>query len=182
MADDPDLDDDLPPPRTWRDRLRNTLRDVAILGAVVLFGMPIVAWLRGPELPEQAPAFTLSDVDGNLVSLSDYEGQTVVLNFWATWCGPCRLEAPVFAEFAASHPDVPVLGLAVDGPPQKVRRVAEEIGMDFRVVMADRAVVDAYDVSVYPTTVVVGPDGDVRWSHAGIMFRPHLAWATGYLW
>ncbi|MEO0602792.1 MAG: TlpA disulfide reductase family protein, partial [Myxococcota bacterium] len=171
-----------PPPRTWRERVRNTLRDVALLGAVALFGMPVVAWLRGPELPEVAPGFTLRDVEGQAVSLADYQGQTVVLNFWATWCGPCRLEAPVFAQFAEAHPDVPVLGLAVDGPVAKVQRVADELGMDYRVVMADPDVVRAYDVDMYPTTVVVGPDGDVQWSHAGIMFRPHLAWATGHLW
>lgn len=180
MSDDDDLLDD--PPRTWRERLLPTLRDVVIIGALFLFGMPLFAWLRAPSLPDEAPAFTLRDVAGQTVSLSDYAGQTVVLNFWATWCGPCRVEAPSFAAFARAHPDVPVLGIAVDGPAPKVRKVARDLGMDYRILMADRKVVEDYGISVYPTTIVVGPEGDVRWSNAGMMFRPQLAWAAGKVW
>jgi len=182
MSDDDDVPDDLDPPRSLRQRALSTLRDVAWIGGALLIGMPIVAWLRAPELPDTAPGFTLRDVSGEAVSLSDYEGQTVVLNFWATWCGPCRVEAPAFASFADRHPDVPVLGIAVDGPAPKVRRVAEDLGMTYRIVMADPDVVDAYGISVFPTTVVVGPEGDVRWSHAGLMLGYQLAWATGHVW
>lgn len=144
--------------------------------------MGLAGYLRAPDLPEAAPDFELQDLDGNPVRLSDFEGQTVVLNFWATWCGPCRAEAPSFSAFAEAHPDVPVLGLVADGPPNKVRAVADDLGIRYRVISADPETLRAYGVSIFPTTVVVNPDGSVRWAHAGLMFRPHLAWTTGRLW
>ncbi len=151
---------------------------VALLfGALAVFG-----WARAPQLPERAPDFALSDLDGARVQLSDFAGQTVVLNFWATWCGPCRLEAPTFDAFSRAHPDVPVLGITADGPAAKVRSVAGELGMTYPVLLADPQVLEAYEVQIFPTTVVVSPDGSVRWAHAGLMVRPQLAWATGRLW
>ena len=173
---DPDLQD--PPTRPLWRRALGWGRDLALLAIVMLVGLAVVGRARAPRLPEVAPEFALTDVDGRQVNLSDFRGQTVVLNFWATWCGPCRAEAPTFAAFAQANPDVPVLGLAVDGPPNKVRRVAQELGMDYRIVSADASVVRDYGISMYPTTVVVGPEGDVRWAHAGVMWRPHLSLAT----
>ena len=129
--------------------------------------------------PDVAPDFTLVDVHGQQVSLSDFEGQTVVVNFWATWCGPCRVEAPSLEAFANRNPEVPVLGLVADGPPAKVRKSMAQLGISYPVIMADSATINAYNVSAYPTTVVVNPDGSVRGSHRGIVMRPHLAWLTG---
>ena len=156
-------------------------RDLAFL---VVAAVPItlgIGALRAPSLPDRAPHFQLADLDGNRVSLADFEGRTVVLNFWATWCGPCRMEAPAFDAFASAHPDVPVIGIALDGPPAKIRRTADELGMNYLILDGDPATFEAYGVSVYPTTVVVNPDGSVRWAHAGILARPQLAWITGYL-
>lgn len=158
------------------------LRDVALLALLAAPLMLVAGWLRGPTLPDQAPVFSLPDLDGRSVSLADYRGKTVVLNFWATWCGPCRVEAPSFAAYAEAHPDVVVLGLVADGPPQRVRVVSKDLGITYPVVQADEATLRAYGVSVYPTTVIVDPDGSVRWAHAGLMFRPQLAWLTGRIW
>ncbi|MBX2799405.1 MAG: TlpA family protein disulfide reductase [Myxococcales bacterium] len=181
MSDDDELVD-LPPDGSLRGRLLRWARDLVLVVAGGVLLLTVMGRVRAPSLPEQAPAFTLADVDGQSVSLSDFAGQTVVLNFWATWCGPCRIEAPAFAAFAEAHPDVPVLGIAVDGPPAKVRRVAAELGMRYPILMADESVVRDYAVSMYPTTVVVDPDGTVRSAHAGMMLRPQLAWAVGRLW
>lgn len=151
-----------------------------LLGAVVL--VQAVGWLRAPDLPEVAPSFSLLDLDGREVQLEDFAGQTVVLNFWATWCGPCRVEIPSFSAFARAHPDVVVLGIAADGPVSKLRRFAREHEMAYPVLRADARVLGDYRVGTYPTTVIVRPDGTIKHAHVGILLRPQLAWLTGKLW
>ena len=99
-----------------------------------------------------------------------------MLNFWATWCAPCRLEAPSFAAFADANPDVVVLGLAEDRDVARVRRVAKELGITYPVASAPREVLSAYGVDTFPTTVIIDPDGSVRTAHVGILTRPQL-WA-----
>lgn len=137
-----------------------------------------IGMLRAPDLPEQAPGFTLPDLQGQAVSLSDFEGQTVVLNFWATWCGPCRIEIPAFSSFADDNPDIPVLGIAVDGTTAELRRARSELGITYPVLIADAATKDSYGVTTLPTTVIVGEEGGVEYAHAGLMLGPQLVWAT----
>lgn len=153
-------------------------RELAItLVALVVLWVGI-GWVRAPALPRAAPDFDLADLDGGRHTLAELRGQTVVLNFWATWCGPCRMEVPGLAAFARSHPDIPVLGIAVDGEPEALRKAAAELGMDYLVLRADDATREAYGVSTLPTTVIVGPDGMVKSAHAGLMLQPHLWWLT----
>jgi thiol-disulfide isomerase/thioredoxin len=176
-----DLDDDLPVP-PLSERMRSWAVTV-VLTVVLFFGASqALSWLRAPDLPEQAPAFSLRDVDGAMVSLEQYSGQTVVLNFWATWCAPCKVEAPWFASFSQDHPDVVVLGIAVDGAPPQLRAAGQRLGITYPILVADAATLNAYRPSAYPTTVVVGPDGKVEAVHVGLMTRPQLAWATGKWW
>ena len=129
---------------------------------------------RAPSLPDAAPDFTLTDLSGAQTSLADLRGQTVVLNFWATWCGPCRYEIPTLNDFAANNPDVPVLGIAVDGTAQELRRAVATLEIEYPVLMIDAPTAAAYEVTTLPTTIVVGPDGRVNGSHAGIIVGPHL--------
>ncbi len=147
-----------------------------IVGALVV--VQLVGWWRAPELPDQAPGFVLQDLDGGTVALEDLRGQTVVLNFWAAWCMPCRAEVPAFSRFARGNPDVAVLGIAADGSPDELREAAENLGMDYPVLVADEATKRAYGISTLPTTVVIGPQGDVRYAHSGIMLDPQIAFAV----
>ena len=176
----PDLPDDDtdaregPPPTLGRRAMRMA-RDwglTLLLGAGLFHG---VGQLRAPDLPDAAPDFTLQTLDGGAVQLSSLQGQTVVLNFWATWCGPCRVEIPQFASFAEANPDIPVLGIATDGTPGELRAAAKKLGITYPVLIADAATVKAYGVDTLPTTVIVGPDGTIEAAHAGILTRPQLS-------
>lgn len=178
MADD----DDDPPEPTWTRRALGWAWQLGSTLALALVALVVVGWLRAPSLPEQAPDFTLLDLDGRPVSLSDFRGRTVVLNFWATWCGPCRVEIPSIAAFSQDHPDVVVLGIAADGPVGKLRAEARELGATYPVLQNDGEVFDRYGITTYPTTVFVTPDGGIRWVHTGLLLRPQLAWTTGHLW
>jgi len=143
---------------------------------LVVVVMTAAGWWRAPDLPDQAPPFEVQTLDGQALSLAELQGQTVVLNFWATWCGPCRLEAPSFAAFADANPDVVVLGLAEDDHPGLVRRTAAELGITYPVALADDALLRAYGITTFPTTVVIDPSGAVRTAHTGLLTRPQL-WA-----
>jgi thiol-disulfide isomerase/thioredoxin len=167
-----------PPARGRWSAARDLLIGVLLFG--VLLG--VVGRWRSPALPTVAPDFALPALSGGAVSLSALRGQTVVLNFWATWCGPCRIEIPTFSAFAAAHPDIPVLGIAVDGDPADLRRAASQLGISYPVLLADRATLSAWKVGTLPMTAVIDPAGTISSVHTGLMLRPHLAWATGKLW
>ncbi len=167
---DDDLLDNGPSPPWWRQVLGWVATGIAAVGLVQVVGA-----LRAPDLPDHAPDFALVDLDGEEVALSSLRGQTVVLNFWATWCGPCRIEAPSFASFAEANPDIAVVGIAADGTPARVRATARELGISYPVLLADDGVLEDYSITTFPTTVIVGPDGGVRAAHTGLLFRPQLA-------
>lgn len=153
------------------------LEAILVLGAAAAL-LFVVGRLRAPSLPEVAPGFALASLDGSTIDLADLRGRTVVLNFWATWCPPCRAEIPSFSRFARRHPEIAVLGIAVDGEPDELRQARERMGIDYPVLRADEATLAAYRVETLPTTVVVDPDGRVRSAHSGMLFGPQLWWLT----
>jgi cytochrome c biogenesis protein CcmG, thiol:disulfide interchange protein DsbE len=168
---------DSPPPSRLRALGWSALQILGALAAVAVASQAL-GWLRAPSLPEQAPGFALADLDGGVVTLSDLRGRPVLLNFWATWCGPCRIEAPAFSRFASRNPDFVVLGIAADGPAGKLRRAREELGITYTVLQGDAPTLRAYQVGSFPTSVLVGPDGAVAGAHVGLMLDPQLAWFT----
>jgi len=118
--------------------------------------------LRG----KNAPAFTLTDVTGNKVSLADFKGHPVVVNFWATWCGPCKLEMPWFQEFSAKYKEqgLEVLGLSQDdgASRQDVADAAKKIGVTYPILMPDEAVAKKYGgVDYLPETFYVDRAGKI---------------------
>lgn len=150
---------------------------------LISIGVALLVWFaisqtRNPDLPEQAPDFDLVQVDGGRVQLSALRGRTVVLNFWATWCGPCRSEIPAFSRFAQANPDIAVLGIATDGTPAELVEASKNLGITYPVLRTDAATYKAYDISVIPTTVIVGPDGQVQDVHVGAMSAADLEQAT----
>lgn len=110
-----------------------------------------------------APDFALQDLEGNTVRLSDYQGKVVFVNFWATWCPPCRAEIPYFVELMNEYKDdFVVLGITVDREQDipKVPGFAEEYSINYPVLYADAQTVGAYGgITSIPTTFVVSKDG-----------------------
>jgi peroxiredoxin len=157
--------------------MKRMLKDWAValtMGVVIFMG---IQWLQPkPQIPDTAPDFTVKTVDGDSISLSDLRGRPVVINFWASWCGPCQQEVPAFNRFHAAHPEIPIIGLAVDsGNSSKVRKTAEQWGISYPVAVANNQLQRTYDISTLPTTIVVGPDGDVADIHVGMMSERQLA-------
>ena len=135
-------------------RFKALLRYVGDWGVALLFtgvGFWLISEMRAPTLPEQAPEWTLMNLNKEEVSLTDYRGQTVVLNFWAHWCGPCQMEIPAFSSFAKEHPEVAVLGISVDGSLAEVRQHAKRLNIDYPVLLATNEVQKEYKVSTLPT-------------------------------
>ncbi len=120
---------------------------------------------RVKKRPE-APVFSLKKPDGTEISLKDYRGKVVVLNFWATWCPPCRAEMPSFEQLWRDMRDRDVVVLAVHVGPgaEKVRNFVRSFGLTFPVVVDDRHIVSQhYGVRSMPTTVILAPDGRVEY-------------------
>jgi peroxiredoxin len=115
-----------------------------------------------------APAFRLSDTAGAEVQLSRWAGRVVVLNFWGSWCPPCREEIPGFAKVADAHPEAQFVGIAVkSGKGETLQRAAQAIGITWPVLEGTAEVVDSYGVTVFPTTFVLRPDGTIAESFVG---------------
>jgi len=165
-------------PSLGRRALR-VLRDLALTLAFAAVALAVAGWARSPELPTRAPPVELSALDGTPLSLAGQSGSKVLLNFWATWCGPCRVELPTLVAFSQDHPEIPVWFLAVDGQPAELSRFAAEHGMPLsQVARVSRGVSEAYHPSTIPMTVVVEPGGAVGRVHSGVLIRPLLWWMT----
>lgn len=120
--------------------------------------------LRG----KQAPAFTLKNVDGKTVSLADYKGKAVLINFWATWCAPCKLEMPWLIDLQKKYASqgFTVLGISEDDPEDTpVKSVAEfatKMNVNYPVLIGDDAMSKAYGgIDYLPTSYYIGRDGKV---------------------
>jgi len=121
--------------------------------------------------PIPAPPFLVADIDGQAVSTADWHGKVVILNFWATWCPPCREEIPEMIELANRYKDrLQVIGISMDdGPPEEVRQFAKGAGINYPIVMWSREIVREYGgVPGLPTSFVINPDGRVVQKHVGL--------------
>ncbi|CAN5731095.1 hypothetical protein BH10ACI4_BH10ACI4_10050 [soil metagenome] len=128
----------------------------------------------GPKMRgKAAPSFTLTTLDGKKVSLSDYKGKAVLVNFWATWCGPCKVEMPWFEEFHKQYASqgFEILGLAddVDAGKEAIAKVATKTGVTYPILLTDGKVQTAYGgLEVLPMSFYVDKTGTIVVQTAGL--------------
>jgi peroxiredoxin len=125
-----------------------------------------------------APDFTLPSLDGRKVKLSDYRGKAVLLNFWATWCPPCKVEMPWFADLQKQYAQdgFVVLGVAMDDTePATIAKFASQLGVNYEVLLGTDKVSDDYgDVQYLPTTFYIGRDGTIVDKSTGLLDRKQI--------
>jgi thiol-disulfide isomerase/thioredoxin len=170
---------------------------IAVLGVLALAAVSVnfyMPWLkynrpmpevsRGPNSSEPAvscpadakPAnldFTMKDITGKDVALSSYKGKVILLDFWATWCGPCKLEIPWFAEFYQKYgaQGLQVIGISVDDTPDKLEPYVRDMKMNYVVLqgLGHDDVQDAFGPMLgIPVTVMISRDGKICATHMGI--------------
>lgn len=129
-------------------------------------------------LADSLPAFTLADLDGRPVAIESFAHQPLVINFWATWCGPCLREIPLLKQFQAEHPALTIIGIAVDRP-DAVRAFADEMQFNYPVLVGQADAMDAatrlgIGVFVLPSTVFTAAGGATLGIHVGEIHAEHL--------
>ena len=116
--------------------------------------------------------FTIKDLDGKDVSLTSFKGKVILLNFWATWCGPCKAEIPGFVELQNTYKtDLVVVGYSVDDKPEQAREFANQYKMNYPILLGDgrEDVQDSYGpIWGIPASFIISRDGKVCKKHLGI--------------
>ena len=163
---------------------RPPLRSILAIGLLAVFSVWITWRAKSLEVsttPEgrsaqlvgkPAPEFALESLNGQKVSLGDYRGKTLVTTFWASWCGPCRMELPVLVKFYKEQhkPDsnFEILAISVDTETDDARKAAQSLKLPFPVLLdADSHASHAYLVDAIPTMFFIDRGGKVTSSHTG---------------
>lgn len=133
--------------------------------------------LAAPEMiPEQdvdlvgrtAPGFTALDADGKPFELDDTRGKTVLLSFWASWCGPCRLELPALDALQKTRDDVVIYAVNVDRTQKDAQRFLSKVKFDLPILWDNKAeALGQYDVMSMPTMFLIDANGTVKWRKTG---------------
>ena len=130
------------------------------------------ATVKSAKDRKAAPDFTLKDVDGKVVHLADYKGKVVLLDFWATWCSPCKVEIPWFMDMQRKNKDrgFEVLGVAMDDEGwEVVKPFIAKMGVNYRILAGNDMTAQAYGgVDALPTTFLIDRTGKVAAVHVGL--------------
>lgn len=177
-------------------------KNVAItIALVIIFGAGVAGYIvttatpdaatPASSVPAPAPApverqmaatvdFSLPDIDGNMRNLSDWQGKARLVNFWATWCAPCRREIPLLKQTQADHAadDIQIIGIAVDFP-EEVQAYAEEAKFNYPILIGQEDAMAAAEASGIdfiglPFTMIVAPTGELLKSHVGEIHQSHI--------
>jgi cytochrome c biogenesis protein CcmG/thiol:disulfide interchange protein DsbE len=131
-------------------------------------GPPVIRFASNPE---PAPGIVIHELSGKITTMDDLKGKVVLVNFWATWCPPCRVEIPEFIKLQEQHRDrLQIIGISEDEDPEQVREFVKQTGINYPVVMATPELIAAYGgVPALPTTFVVDTEGRVVQRHLGLL-------------
>jgi peroxiredoxin len=149
----------------WRVAAKSA---VAIVVTLVFSAAVVAADVSGP-----APDFTLKSRDGKNVRLSELQGQVVMINFWASWCGPCRQEMPHLEDIHEEYADYgfTLLGINVDEKQELAEKLLAQIPVNFPILFDPSSTVSKqYNVDAMPTTILIDRDGSLRHLHRA--YRP----------
>ncbi len=144
------------------------LRRTLILIATAL--LPAAGAWAAVQPQQAAPDFTLKRAEGGNLRLAEQRGQVVLINFWASWCGPCRVEMPHLNKLHDKYKagGFMVLGVNIDDDPRHGAATAARWGIRFPVLLdAEKSVTRTYDLGAMPSTVLVDRDGRIRFLHRG---------------
>lgn len=159
--------------RRKQERARRKKRQLALVIAVagaLLIGLGVLLALGGGS--DNQNDVTLQTLDGQTVHLSDYEGQVVLLNFWASWCPPCRAEMPTLDAYYREHRDegFVVLAVNVGESPALARAFIEEQGFSFPVALdEDTHIADQFGVRGLPVSLLIDRQGNISYRHEGLI-------------
>ena len=145
-------------------KLKNTI--IALVFSVFAASSLASSGMEG----QPAPDFALKSSTGENLRLSEFRGDVVMINFWATWCGPCRQEMPLLDELYSRYQRVGfnLLGVNIDDDSRRAMRMIEELGVNFPILFdARKEVSELYEVEAMPVTVIVDREGTVRYIHHG---------------
>jgi len=144
-----------------------------LLGGLLGAGVMAQGALLAEKDRKPAPNFALTDASGKTLNLSDFKGKVVLLNFWATWCGPCKLEIPWFEGFQTAYRDKPftVIGVSMDDDGWKVvKPYIASAKMNYPVVLGNDKMADSFGgVDAMPTTFIIDRQGRIAATHTGLV-------------
>jgi cytochrome c biogenesis protein CcmG, thiol:disulfide interchange protein DsbE len=155
-----------------------------LLGILVLVSKPFEEKGTSRKLPPTVGSpvsdFTLPVLSGGSLNLSTLKGKPVIINFWATWCGPCKLEMPLLQQYAQKYSDrFALFGVDFQEEPDVVQAFVNSLGLTFPILLDKTGIAaDLYFVRNFPTTFFVDSDGVLRAQHVGQLSEEDLA---GYL-
>ena len=157
-----------------------------IIGAVVIILVSVlllssqISQQEGIQKAVQGKSvgdFTLLDLDGETIHLSDYQGKYVLLNAWATWCPPCRAEMPDLNEFHQAHQDkgFEILAINAGETREMAAQFSDSLGLGFKVVLdSNGKVLNGLGITGFPTSILIDPQGKVAMIHIGMIFPEDL--------
>jgi peroxiredoxin len=132
--------------------------------------------LQAPIENSKAPDFQLETLEGSTIQLADLRGRPVLINFWATWCGPCQQEMPLIEQYYQKYQtDLVVLAINNDEPEPDVQTFVTKLDLTFPVLLdPGMKVEDQYRVRAFPTTFFIDKGGTIRYQHIGILNEGQL--------